>query len=58
MARKWKAGLLTAALILSNMPNVYAGPKDEREDLHAVVFGNAQGSEIRANGSTPTSTEI
>ena len=28
MASKWKAGILTAALMLSTMPNVYAGPQN------------------------------
>jgi hypothetical protein len=28
MASKWKAGILSAALIFSTMSNVYAGPKD------------------------------
>src|SRR4029077_12850888 len=30
MSSKWKAGTLIAALILSTMSNVYAGPKDPR----------------------------
>ena len=30
MPSKWKAGILTAALILSTLSNVYAGPKDGR----------------------------
>ncbi len=31
MASKWKAGILTAALVLFTMSNVYAGPKDGRD---------------------------
>src|SRR6202051_1359146 len=31
MASKWKAGTLVAALILSTMSSVYAGPKDGRQ---------------------------
>ena len=30
MASKWKAGILTAAIILSPMSNIYAGPRDGR----------------------------
>ena len=39
MASKWKAGTLVAALILSTMSNVYAGPKDSRggDDSHSRV---------------------
>jgi hypothetical protein len=34
MACKWKAGILVAALVLSTMSNVYAGPKDDRDWDH------------------------
>ena len=36
MESKWKVGILTAALILLTMSNVYAGPKDGRglDDSH------------------------
>ena len=39
MDSKWKAGVLTAALILFTMSNVYAGPKDGRgrDDGHRRV---------------------
>jgi hypothetical protein len=40
MASKWKAGILTAALILSPIASVYAGPKDGRQwgddDRHKI----------------------
>jgi hypothetical protein len=42
MASKWKAGALTAALILSTMSNVYAGPKDGRR-----LDDNDRGRHIR-----------
>jgi len=39
MVSKWKAGTLVAALILSTMSNVYAGPKDGRgwDDGHRRI---------------------
>ena len=39
MESKWKTGILTAALILFAMSNVYAGPKDGRgrDDDHGRI---------------------
>jgi hypothetical protein len=42
MASKWKAGTLVAALILSTMSNVYAGPKDGRR-----LEGDGEGHKFR-----------
>lgn len=41
MASKWKAGILTVALMLSTMSNVYAGPRD------ASDLDNESGQRIR-----------
>src|SRR5579863_8777826 len=41
MASKWKAGTLVAALMLSTMSSVYAGPKDGPQ------LGNDGGRRIR-----------
>jgi len=42
MASKWKAGTLVAALILSTLSNVYAGPKDGRR-----LDGDGEGHKFR-----------
>jgi Type I phosphodiesterase / nucleotide pyrophosphatase len=42
MASKWKAGTLVAALVLSTMSSVYAGPQSGRS-----LNGNGEGSKFR-----------
>jgi hypothetical protein len=68
MASKWKAGILTATLVLSTMPNVKAAPKHGGWDndrfirhvllisidgMHAVDYKNCV-----ASGTCPTLAEL
>jgi hypothetical protein len=43
MASKWKAGILTAALIFSTMSNVYAGPRRDHDKVRHVLLISIDG---------------
>jgi len=69
MTSKWKAGILSAALILSTMSPVYAAPKDSKEwdgngrfrrvmlisidGMHAIDFLNCSKGISGVNGGAP-----